>query len=80
VVVEYEVLASVTSTGVDPASAVFTVIWVGEPDTVICAWASLVQSATTASTAARLITRTVIAVVTNMTSDPARDGVRDDTG
>jgi hypothetical protein len=52
----YVVLELLTAVGANPAVAAETFIWAGEPDTVICARASLVQQQATArSSMARFI-------------------------
>ncbi len=51
----YVVRELVTAVGADPAIAALTVSWAGEPDTVICARASLVQQATARSSMMRFI-------------------------
>jgi hypothetical protein len=54
-VTEYVVAELVTAAGAEPAAAAETVILAGEPDTEICARASLVQTAKTSNTAVRRI-------------------------
>lgn len=49
----YVVDELVTAAGAEPAAAAETVILAGEPDTEICARASLVQTAKTSNTAVR---------------------------
>jgi hypothetical protein len=70
----YVVEALLMAVGAAPATAADTFIWAGEPDTLICARASLAPSAIPATATVRQKRRTVLAVAI-MSSDSAGDGV-----
>src|ERR1019366_6017367 len=71
---EEGVRALLTAVGADPATATVTFIAAGEPDTLICARASLAPNANPATATVRQIRRTADAEAF-MSSDSAGDGI-----